>query len=182
RPCPQCSGAAFNTTGTCSDGPRAGQACTVHGTSAQFGNTSFDCPPNPGANVGNLQIALNPTTGTSTLSTSASTMCEGFGFDTFQCFCPGQLQTNSCTNGTCIAGTGANSGDTVCQTAPNDNLCSPTETFRSCSSNADCPKAGDTCTTKRRACSGLATAGNVTAPITRTGTPSSTAPTLVSTF
>ncbi len=190
EPCPRCSGAGFNQTGTCDIGARAGMACTVHGTSALFGNTSFDCPPPPGANVGNLQIPLNPTTGTSMITASSSKKCVGFGFTSFDCFCDGQQQPNACNSGTCVLdGTGAG------KCSPNmvDNQCS-VEIFRGCTGNADCrpPSEGgtcstcatgmQTCTTKARPCFPGATAGMVTGPIVRTGTPSTTNPTLVSTF
>src|SRR6266403_501717 len=63
QPCAVCGTGGFGTTGTCSSGPRAGLACTVNGTSPLFGNTSFDCPPDPAGNIGNLSIALDLTTG-----------------------------------------------------------------------------------------------------------------------
>src|SRR6266404_2986115 len=67
QPCPTCSGASVGTTGTCNGGPRAGQACVVHGLSPVFGDTSFDCPPNASADIGDLDGPLNLTTGTRAL-------------------------------------------------------------------------------------------------------------------
>ncbi len=72
------------------------------------------------------------------------------------CDRPGEpTKPNACSNGQCVSGGGADDGQ--CQLAPSDNLCS-IDTFRSCSSNAECrpPGEGGTCGT----CSpGLQTCG-----------------------
>ncbi len=84
-PCPRC-------TGTCQDGPRIAQTCTVNGT-GQFGDVSLDCPPNPGAFGGALGINLNIGTGTQSVTLSAaSPSCRQTGFTGLKCFC------DSCNN------------------------------------------------------------------------------------
>jgi len=88
QPCPVCGTGGFGTTSTCSSGPRAGLACTVNGTSALFGSTSYDCTPLPGANVGNLQLGLNLSTGLTTRTLSAANPgCTAPGFTSEKCFC-----------------------------------------------------------------------------------------------
>ena len=47
-PCPRCE------SGTCQDGPRITQACSVNGTGI-FGDVSLDCPPNSGSLAGALR-------------------------------------------------------------------------------------------------------------------------------
>jgi hypothetical protein len=81
-PCPRCTG------GTCQDGPRFGQACTVQGTSNFFGDVSLDCPPNPGSLAGTLGINLEIATGTQqkTLATT-NPNCRQTGFTGLECFC-----------------------------------------------------------------------------------------------
>src|SRR6266446_2542667 len=81
QPCSNCGTGGFGTTGTCSGGPRSGLPCTVNGTSPLFGNTSFDCPPDPAGNIGNLSIALDLTTGADSRTlTSANPNCTAPGF------------------------------------------------------------------------------------------------------
>ena len=78
------------------------------------------------------------------------------------CGRPGEpTKPNACGNGQCISGGGADDGQ--CSVAPNDNLCS-VETFRSCTTNANCRPPGEggscadcapgmqTCGVKRREC------------------------------
>ncbi len=179
RPCPVCSGSGFNTAGTCSDGPRAGQSCTVHGTSALFGNTSFDCPPNPGGNIGNLNIALNPTTGTSQLAPSKT--CTAIPFTGKACYCTGQKQANACDDGQC---TDPNGTGGTCVNGPFDQFCS-IQKFRGCLQDSDCPAGAGNCQNAPivRPCSGQTDANfAITNSITRTGTASKTNPVIVSTF
>ncbi|MBI3767895.1 MAG: hypothetical protein HY271_05285 [Deltaproteobacteria bacterium] len=88
QPCAVCGTGGFGTTGTCSSGPRAGRSCTVNGTSPLFGNTSFDCPPDPAGNVGDLQLTLNLSTGMQTRTLSAtSPSCAASGFTDKKCQC-----------------------------------------------------------------------------------------------
>jgi hypothetical protein len=176
-----CSGATFGSTGTCSDGPRAGQPCTVDGTSQFFGNTSFDCPPNPGANIGNLDIALNPTTGTSELTPSASTACDSFPFAGRACYCQGQDAFNACTDAVCTADA---NGVGTCEAGPPSGSCLPAQPFRSCNGDGDCT-GSDTCQFELRKCQGGSQAAptlDLTGPIRRTGTADPNNPVVVSTF
>jgi hypothetical protein len=90
RPCPTCENDPTPRDrlkgGTCSGGPRHGQACDTEGSHDFFGTLSLDCPPPAGANVGNLRIVLEPyTTGTTTLTGGPS--CSAFGFGDQQCPC-----------------------------------------------------------------------------------------------
>jgi hypothetical protein len=182
RPCPTCSGASFGATGTCTGGPKQGAACTVHGVSPLFGNTSFDCGPGkPTDGSGNLDIQLNPTTGTSTLQPTNT--CLAVGFAGKPCYCPMQPKPNDCTDGICTVDA---NGEGTCQAGPQDSYCT-IDTFRGCLTNAECPKAGDSCGAPRlRKCSGATqaeTGGIATvAPLSRTGVANKNNPTLVSTF
>jgi hypothetical protein len=82
NPCPQCN------AGLCTDGPRIAKACSVMGTSIQYGNVSLDCPPNSGSNVGTLSITLNIATGTQTTTlTTLSPKCRQTGYTDLRCFC-----------------------------------------------------------------------------------------------
>jgi hypothetical protein len=175
RPCPTCSGATLESTGTCSGGARDGMACTVHGVSAAFGNVSFDCPSSPGGNIGNFPVPLDLTTGTREVQPSATCTRSGGG----ACWCPGQLQPNACDDGVCTVDA---SGEGTCTTGPTDQLCK-LETFRTCDTNADCTLAGDSCQVKLRDCLGATDQnGAPSAPISRTGTPSQATPLQVSAF
>jgi hypothetical protein len=81
-PCPQCVGSV------CTNGPRAGQACTVNGQSSLFGNLSLDCPPSQAGVIGTLPITLESTTGLQTRTLSAANPnCTASGFSTSRCFC-----------------------------------------------------------------------------------------------
>jgi len=175
KPCPTCSGATLESTGTCSGGARDGMACTVHGVSEAFGNVSFDCPSSPGGNIANFDVPLDLTTGTREVPATAT--CTGSGGGA--CWCPGQVKPNACDNGVCTVDANQEGS---CATGPTDELCK-LETFRSCSTNADCPLAGDSCQVKLRDCLGATDqSGAPSAPITRTGTPSQATPLQVSAY
>lgn len=179
QPCPICSGASFNTTGTCSDGQHAGQPCTVHGTSVLFGNTSLDCGPNPGGNIGNLSIQLDPSTGTRTLAPSNT--CTSIPFTGKACYCSGQKQANACDDGVC---TDPNGTGGTCEAGPFDQFCS-IEKFRGCLTDVDCPTGAGNCQGAPviRPCTGQTNASfAITNSVTRTGAASKTAPVIVSTF
>jgi hypothetical protein len=90
KPCPTCSGSAIGQSGTCSGGPNNGNACVVDGTS-QFGNVSTQCPPSPANSIGDLDIPLDSTTSTSTLTATLSCRFGGGA-----CWCPGQSRMNDC--------------------------------------------------------------------------------------
>jgi hypothetical protein len=179
QPCPVCSGAALGDEGTCTGGPRDGQSCNVDGVNALYGNTSYDCPPAPGARVGASILPLDLTTGTRTIT--PLTTC-GLSSATAPCYCTGQLQPNACVDGTCTITADATGGEGVCAAGPIDHVCR-IDSFHSCLSKDDCPADGDECITRTRECLGdvNATTG-VSLPIIRTGVPSQTAPLQVATF
>jgi hypothetical protein len=176
RPCPTCSGNGLDTTGVCDGGPRNGQACTVHGVGV-LGQTSFDCPPDPIANIGTTLAPFNLTTGTRTLEATAT--CTGAGPAGRACYCEGQEQPNACTDGVCTVGA---DGQGICASGPVDRICD-IEFFRGCLTDADCPLEGDSCIDRQRECLGPATAEEgATGPLTRVGTPSTTLPLQVGVF
>jgi hypothetical protein len=208
EPCPVCGSGGFGTTATCSSGPRATLPCTVNGTSTLFGSTSFDCPPDPAGNIGNLSLALHLSTGADSRTlTAASPSCGAPGFTALKCFCdtcndaaaeacatngdcppsggqpgicggkrcqggtnngvpctvtsqcpsgacgkPGKLTApNECSDGTCSPNTPPDDDSVdegVCAAGPFEQFCA-IETFRGCSTDADCTKPGDTCTNGR---------------------------------
>lgn len=176
RPCPTCSGEGLDTPGVCDGGPRDGQACTVHGEGV-LGRTSFDCPPNPGANLGATVAAFNLTTGTRSLE--ATETCAGVGPADRACYCPDQTQPNACTDGVCTVSA---DGQGLCAAGPVDSECE-IDFFRGCTADADCPRAGDRCIERTRECLGPATAEEgATGPLTRVGTPSTSLPLQVGVF
>jgi hypothetical protein len=163
-PCPACVGDATVNDGmkggTCSGGSKNGQMCDGNGRSAvpSFGTTSLDCPPNPGAVITTLSIALDGSSGTETLTlTATSPPCSGFAGR--KCFCAADGQTtrpNACIDATDMAGDGtlcAMDSPTTghCTEGPTDRNCA-IETFRGCLNNSECPAPGDTCTAGPRVC------------------------------
>jgi hypothetical protein len=84
-----CPGGACSALSQCSAGPNVGLPCTINGQSATFGDVSLDCPPNPGANIGNLPIPLDYTSGTQTRTISAAQpLCRNqIAFPGARCFC-----------------------------------------------------------------------------------------------
>ena len=149
--------------------------CTVDGTTSEFGNVSFDCPASSGGNIANFDVPLDLTTGTREIPPTAS--CTGASGGS--CWCAGQQKPNACDDGVCTVG---GDGEGVCPAGPTDLLCD-LQSFRSCSTNADCPAAGDSCQVKLRECMGPTDAsGEPSGPISRTGTPSQATPTLASAY
>lgn len=166
-PCPKCTGDATpndgQAGGTCAGGARNGQACDVNGSSPvpTFGSTSLDCPPT--SFITNLAIALDGSSGTETVTLDASSPnCAGQPGK--KCFCPFSAGQPTQANA-CLDDTASPSDDSLCQQSgsnPNkgvcknqvtvERYCTPTETFRGCSSNQDCPVAGDTCQVADRPC------------------------------
>jgi hypothetical protein len=175
--CPRCSGAGPGDRGVCEGGARDGESCTVHGTEPLLGNTSYDCPPNPSAFLTTLDLPMDLTTGTSFLAPDEH--CVSDPFVGRPCFCPQQALPNDCIDGQCEV-----EGDSgaVCRLGPMDHLCA-VESFRGCTSDADCPRAGDHCAGHLRPCSAPATGtdGNVDA-LVRSGRAGATSPLLVATF
>lgn len=175
QPCPTCSGATLESTGTCSGGDRDGMSCTVHGTTTNFGNVSFDCPAAASANIGNLPVPLDLTTGTREVAPGPT--CTGPGGGT--CWCAGQEQPNACDDGVCTVGA---DGEGTCGAGPVDQVCA-LQSFRSCGGNGDCPAAGDSCVSQPRECLGATNAsGAPSAAISRTGMASQATPLQVSAF
>ncbi len=164
-PCPVCSGDATvndgNAAGTCSGGPRQGQACDGNGRSPKFqsfGTTSFDCPPNPGALITALSFSLDGSSGTETMTlTAGSPGCSAAAGK--KCFCPSDSQAtapNACIDDTSVAGDGtlcAADSPTQghCPEGPVDTVCT-IESFRGCLGDSDCPASGDSCGSAPRLC------------------------------
>jgi len=173
QPCPICDGDGFDTPGVCVGGPRDGEACTVHGTTTLFGDTSFDCPPNPTAIIGVTAVPLDLTTGASSIEPTAD--CQAVAG---ACYCAGQERPNACLDGSCTADA---EGAGTCLAGPVDQRCA-TEPFRGCLNDDDCA-ASDACGSSTRECSGATDAsGSTVGPLTRTGEPSTSLPLQVSTF
>ncbi len=165
EPCPTCEGDGATNDGTaggtCNGGARNGQACDVNGVSPipSFGSTSLDCPP--ASFVSALSIPLAGSSGTETRAIEASSpACTGAIGK--KCFCPAAgtqpTQPNACLDDSSVEGDqslcvpvsgGSNQGECP---ALADTVCSPTETFRGCLSNNDCPVGGDTCVAVKRPC------------------------------
>ncbi len=167
RPCPTCDGdGAVNDGtkgGTCSGGPKAGQPCDVNGVSPipSFGSTSLDCPPS--GLISALTITLAGSSGTETRTLSASSPnCTGFGATSKKCFCPAAgtepTKPNACLDDSSTTGVDealcariGSSNEGQCATIA-DLACSPTETFRGCLNDGECPVSGDTCVAVNRPC------------------------------
>ncbi len=165
QPCPVCAGDGTvndgTKGGTCNGGPRNGQPCDGNGHSAvpSFGTTSFDCPPNPGALITTLSIALDGSSGTETMTlSSTSPPCSAAPGK--KCFCPsdGQVtQPNACLDDTSTPNVDESqcSADSQtkghCAGGPVDTVCR-IETFRGCLQNTDCPAQGDSCGSQNRPC------------------------------
>ncbi len=91
QPCPTCENDPTPRDGvkggTCSGGINNTDPCDGAGPHDFFGMMSHDCQPLFGANIGKLDIRLNPaTTGTTSLGT-AGVKCTAPGFTTLDCFC-----------------------------------------------------------------------------------------------
>lgn len=167
RPCPTCDGDGATNDGTkggtCSGGPKAGQPCDVSGESPvpSFGATSLDCPPS--GLISALTITLGGSSGTETRTLDASSPnCTGLGANGKKCFCPAAgtepTKPNACLDATATTGVDegicariGSSNEGQCA-AVADLACSPTETFRGCLNDSECPAAGDTCIAINRPC------------------------------
>jgi hypothetical protein len=175
-PCPVCSGARIDDAGVCQGGSHDGDPCTVDASDDLLGNTSYDCPPNPTADVGAIELPMALTTGTSRLAGDQT--CTSEPFMGLPCYCAGQPIANVCVDGRCLD---AADGDFVCADGPEDGFCGD-EPFRSCRDDAGCPLPQDQCAFRLRECLGTATeTDGVTSPLERTGQVGPMA-TLVATF
>jgi hypothetical protein len=169
-PCPVCVGdSAVNDGtkgGTCSGGLKNGQPCDGNGRSPvpSFGTTSLDCPPNTGALITTLAIALDGSSGTEKMTlTATSPGCSGAAGK--KCFCAAdgqETRPNACIDETAVPGDGtlcvtdgSAPTDTVneghCPEGPVDQQCK-IETFRGCLAHGDCPAPGDSCGSGPRLC------------------------------
>jgi hypothetical protein len=131
KPCPNC------IAGTCDAGPHTGASCTVSGHSNLFGDVSFDCPPDPGSNVGNLPITLAYATGTQTRTLSAaSPPCSAAGFGGFKCLCDtcNNLAQEPCASDADCPPSGGNPG--ICG---GKRCIGGTNAGAPCSSPTECP-------------------------------------------
>lgn len=114
RPCPTC------VAGTCNGGVRNGKTgCSVDATSLDFGNVSFDCPPNPGAGIGALGLGLTFTDGEQSVTASITgAQCEA---GTCHCSqCSGDASVGCSSDADCAlvgAGTCTNSSEPSKQNA-----------------------------------------------------------------
>lgn len=176
-PCPRCTGAALGAAGVCTGGIHDGESCLVDGTDPLFGNTSYDCPPAPIAELGSFDLRMPFTTGTSRLEPVET--CTSPPFTGLPCYCPGQTIANFCEDWACADGP---DGEATCSDGPLDGLCAR-ERFRGCFNDADCPADGDRCAFAPRECpaAGDRAIGN-TEPLTRVGGADPAAPLLVAAF
>ncbi len=161
QPCPICSG------GLCDAGPRAGLACSDDGVSPTFGATSFDCPPDPLANVSGSGLAIDLVFSDTPADLDATIPCSLVGVLDCHCQqcsgdtsipCNNDAECASAGAGTCTANTGAGNLPNDCSdgcTVDGDGkgLCgpaTPTQGFCdgftqvdgsgiiTCSTNGDC--------------------------------------------
>jgi hypothetical protein len=167
QPCPICSG------GLCDSGARSGLACVDGGVSPTFGATSFDCPPDPLANVSGsgLYIELNFSDAPPPLD--ANVPCSLVGILDCHCQqcsgdttipCNSDAECAAAAAGTCTANTGAGNLPSNCNNAcvvdgDGQGKCDgagPTQSFCdgfthpdgtgiiTCGTNADCAAVGPT--------------------------------------
>ncbi len=177
RPCPLCGGANLGDPGVCDGGPHDGESCVVDGTDALFGNTSYDCPPHTGGELGSFDLVMTLTTATSTLEPVHT--CTAELSAELRCYCDGQVIVNTCSESTCSSGSAP---DDVCAAGPVDGFCTR-ERFRGCLSNADCPAPDDHCAFRPRECLGAADeAAGAVSPIHAMGTIDPEHPVLVAAF
>ncbi|HYB98828.1 MAG TPA: hypothetical protein VEC57_06790 [Candidatus Limnocylindrales bacterium] len=128
QPCPTCDGeteAQYNNgvrQGTCNGGTRNGSACDVNATSLDFGNTSFDCPPDPGTNISGtgLTLALEFSSGTQSITAAlAGGGCSVPPCHCMQCSgdttigCSSNAECAAAGAGTCTSGTQSKQNDCV---------------------------------------------------------------------
>ena len=143
QPCPRCVGDVTVDddvkNGTCSGGPNNGSACDADAVSASFGATSFDCPPDPSQDIGDLAIVFDDaTTGTKTRSiTPSNPACSGISGP--RCFC------DTCNN----ANGGACSSNADCPiSGGNPGICGGRRCIGGanagapCASSTSCPGGG----------------------------------------
>jgi len=163
---------------TCNDAvatPCASNAdCTTPGHTICGGLRCLNDSTTPGTLCSSQGTGTDPVCGTGTCNTGTNVCATGpsAGDPNRICFAdvdcggtcdrPGEpTKPNTCSTGVCNSGGGADDGQ--CASGPNDNLCS-IETFRSCTTTANCRPAAEggtcadcapgmqTCGLKRREC------------------------------
>jgi hypothetical protein len=205
QPCPICdcgngnpTTCAIGASGTCT-GIVGSPACHVQGN-GPFGPTSNDCPPSSSLNVsgGGLVIPFDPLE-TGTVSFASNQPCDAAGFTNQSCWCDGQPQPSSCsngcnggsqdgqpcdTNGDCPSGScvplcrqdptpGAAAGEGRCVIGPADQTCQGAPEI-GCTDNGGCPTGKGPCVANLRRC--------FMDPIVRTGVAGTQTSTGVATF
>lgn len=137
----------------------ASPACTAFGSGAlscfcdtcasAAGEPCFSDADCPGAGVGScggLRCLGGPANGTPCSTVGAGDPACGGAL----CGTIGEpSRPNACDGGICNPTIG-NEGE--CTAGPFDILCGPTETFRGCLADSDCPASGDSCAASRREC------------------------------
>jgi len=128
QPCPVCTGGTSGNiggTGTCNGGPRNGLSCTTNAVNPDFGASSFDCPPDPLANISGagLALALQFSSGTKTVTagiSNASYCASG----TCHCsVCSGDVLVGCSSDAECIAAGAGTCGANLGVQNPSQNKC-----------------------------------------------------------
>jgi hypothetical protein len=125
-PCPHCTG------DVCAGGARDGLGCSVDGSDATFGTVSYDCPPDPFANLTGIGISTTVDYTTGTLSLPFALACDP-PFGAYACACSTCSLDNSiaCNDDADCAGAGVcrtdggHGGATRLPNACYDFTCSP---------------------------------------------------------
>jgi hypothetical protein len=162
---PNCRAAGFTSLkcacDTCNNG--AAQPCT----------TNADCP-DPAGPIGPICGGRRCLGGSNNGAACTVTSECPAGV----CGIPGMpTAPNQCDDQVCTP-LGGNEGE--CAAGPTEEFCGPVDTFRGCSTNADCPRPGDTCSIlKQRDC--FTDNGLIGNSITATGMADPSNPTIVST-
>ena len=131
QPCPTCDGdAVFNDgvrDGICNGGERNGLSCDANGTNPTFGSTSFDCRASLFIGQPLPPRTLNLTTGSATLSDTATTGAAACGLGgALNCHCAvcsGDTTIPCNTDAECTAagaGTCSSDGTAGTERLPND--------------------------------------------------------------
>ena len=155
QPCPICVGDATPNdgirTGTCEDGDRDGMDCDENAEHPDYGPVSYDCPPDPLANISGAGVRLAPWFSSGNLSLTAARPasagvctngpchcgactgdphagcandleCAAFGLGTCGAAVPVASQQNQCTGGTAnCLSDGVGNG--TCNAGPFEDKC-----------------------------------------------------------
>lgn len=155
QPCPVCEDDATPwdgvLAGTCRGGTRDGQPCDVSARSAEWGDTSFDCPPSRLTLLGTMRLSLGPI--------ETTTVTWEIDEDSPSC----EAGRRSCHVGTCEASGDACHVDTDCQ-EPGDRCASvpgarPDACLSECVTDPSAPDEGTCPDVVDRFCTGLSTVG-----------------------